>query len=154
MCTIKMPASTLLWLSMCFKIGPKGWSHGFVLIYPVLDNLFRNFKNIRRVSIDGRVMLTELRAEISFLALFMKASSKMKCGETELCPENEFLFSTTKHLKNLSLSYDSEAFTLLSQGTFLLKFLRFPHFSFFNFNPFGNSLIGVSYLSTLPQGLL
>ena len=26
--TIKMPASTLLWLSLCFKIGPKGWSHG------------------------------------------------------------------------------------------------------------------------------
>ena len=58
----------------------------------------------RRVSIDGRVILIELRAELSFLALFMKASNKMKCRETELCFKKEFLFSTTKHL-NISLAF-------------------------------------------------
>ena len=62
------------------------------------------FINIRRVSIDGRVMFIDLRAELSFLALFMKASSKMKCGETELCFKKEFLFSTIKHL-NMSLAF-------------------------------------------------
>ena len=57
-------------------------------------------------------------------------------------------------LKNLNslpqprvqLLRDSKAFTFLSRATFLFKFLRFPDFSFFNFNPFGNSLTGVSLL--------
>ena len=63
-------------------------SHEFVLIYPVLDHFFHRFL------IDCRAMSIELRAELSFLgvALFMKASSKMKCWETELCIKKEFLF--------------------------------------------------------------
>ena len=51
-------------------------------------------------------MSIELRAELSFLALLMKASSKMKCGETELCFKKEILFSTTKHL-NISLAFNA-----------------------------------------------
>ena len=58
----------------------------------------------RRVSIDGLVISIELRAELSFLLLFMKSRNKMKCRETELCFKKEFLFSTTKHL-NISLAF-------------------------------------------------
>ena len=66
---------------------------------PSFRQFISQFLNNRRVSIDGRVISIELRAEFSFLVLFMKASSKMKCGETELCLKKEFLFSTTKHLR-------------------------------------------------------
>ena len=64
---------------------------------PSFRQFMSQFLDNRRVS--GRLMSIELRAEVSFLELFMKASSKMKCGETELCLKKEFLFSTTKHLK-------------------------------------------------------
>ena len=63
------------------------------------------FLDNRRVPIDGRVMSIELRAELSFLALFMKASSKMKCGETELCLKKGISLFHHKTSKNLSLTY-------------------------------------------------
>ena len=100
-----------------FQNWPQRLVSRIVLTYPVLDNLFRSFLIMnRRVSIDGCVMSIELRAELSFLALFMKASSKMKCEETELCFKREFLFSTINMeiyrsllkffgFKNLSLTY-------------------------------------------------
>ena len=59
-----------------------------------------------------------------------------------------------QNCKLLQLLRDSEAFTFLSRATLLLKSLRFPDFSFFTFNPFGNSLAGVSLPSPQPQGLL
>ena len=71
---------------------------------PSFRQFISQFLNNRRVSIDGRVMSIELRAELSFLALFVKVSSKMKCGKTELCFKKEFLFSTKKHL-NISLAF-------------------------------------------------
>ena len=71
---------------------------------PSFTQFISQFLNNRRASIDGCVMSIELRAELSFLALFMKATNKMKCGETELCFKKEFLFSTTKHL-NVSLAF-------------------------------------------------
>ena len=62
-----------------------------------------------------------------------------------------FYYPSLKNLNSLpqprvQLLRDSKAFTFLSRATFLFKFLRFPDFSFFNFNPFGNSLTGVSLL--------
>ena len=62
-----------------------------------------------------------------------------------------FNYPSLKNLNSLpqprvQLLRDSKVFTFLSRATFLFKFLRFPDFSFFNFNPFGNSLTGVSLL--------
>ena len=85
-----------------FQNWPQRLVSRIVLTYPVLDNLFRSFLIMnRRVSIDGCVMSIELRAELFFLALFMKASSKMRYGEIELCFKKEFLFSTIKYLNML-----------------------------------------------------
>ena len=44
---------------------------------PSFIEFFSQFLNNRRVAIDGRVLSIELRVELSFLALFMKGSSKM-----------------------------------------------------------------------------
>ena len=72
---------------------------------PSFRQFILQFLNNRRVSMDGCVMSIELSAELSFLALFMKASSKMKCGEFELCFKKEFLFSTTRHLNIYYILY-------------------------------------------------
>ena len=71
---------------------------------PSFRQFISQFLNNRRVSIDAFVMSIELRAELSFLALFMKASSKMRCGEIELCFKKQFFFCTIKHL-NMSLVF-------------------------------------------------
>ena len=76
-----------------------------VLTYPVLENLFRSFSIMnRQVSIDGRVISIELWAQLSFLALFMKASNKWNAGRLNFVLKRKFLFSTTKHL-NISLAF-------------------------------------------------
>ena len=100
----RMPASTLLWLSVRFKIGLNKVGLTDCSDLPSFRQFISEFLNNIRVSIDGRVMSIELRAELSFLALFVEASSKMKCGKTELCFIKEFLFSTTKQL-NISLAF-------------------------------------------------
>ena len=76
-----------------------------VLTCPGLDNLSRSFSIMnRRVSIGGRVISVELRAELSVLALFMKASNKWNAGRLNFVLKRKFLFSTTKHL-NISLAF-------------------------------------------------
>ena len=83
--------------SSVVKLAPK-----VVLTYPILDNLFGSFSIMNRwVSIDGRDISIELRAELSFLLLFMKASNKMKCRETELCFQKKislFHHRTSKYI--------------------------------------------------------
>ena len=86
-----------------FQNWPQRLVSRIVLTCLVLENLFRSFSIIDWY-IDGRNMSIELRAELSFLALFMKASSKMRYGEIELCFKKEFLFSTIKYL-NMSLAF-------------------------------------------------
>ena len=89
-------------VSLRFKICPKGWFHGFVLIYPVLDNLCHSFSTI-----DGyqavSCQLNWGRSSPFWRCLWWQAA-KWNAGRLSFLLKRNFSFPPQTS-KNLSLTY-------------------------------------------------